>query len=516
MHCCVFGPFKYARLLSRSPIFVFILYFLFCPQNPPSLSSHLFPSHFISQLIDCKAFGYGSYRGLNLGFSSMALIDLQAMCAGKNGAYNREINCIVYQLIGRNYCSFRSSGMAFEPDRFKPKRSSLPAVQIVHSETSFKPCILAEQEMCFSMTSPQNPHTHSRTVKDAAHPEQLDSFMPIIPGLPDDVAMYCLALVPRSNFPNMGTVCKRWRSFIQSKEFMTVRKDAGRLEEWLYVLKGDAQGHGSHWEALGCAGEEHQLLPPMPGTAKAAFGVVVLDGKLLVIGGYSADSTSVFVSSDMYQYDSRLNSWGMLGKMNVARYDFACAEVDGMVYAVGGYGADGQSLSCAEVYDPEKNAWTLIESLRRPRWGCFACGFEGKLYVMGGRSSFTIGNSRFVDVYNPEKQAWCEMKNGCVMVTAHAVVGKKLFCMEWKNQRKLAIFDPEDNSWKMVPVPLTGSSRVGFRFGIFDGKLLLFSAEEEPGYRTLLYDPDAAPGKEWETSEIKPSGLCLCSVTIKA
>lgn len=202
--------------------------------------------------------------------------------------------------------------------------------------------------------------------------------------------------------------------------------------------------------------------------------------------------------------------------MNVARYDFACAEVDGLIYAVGGYGSDGDSLSSAEVYDPDNNEWTLIESLRRPRWGCFACSFEGKLYVMGGRSSFTIGNSRFVDVYNPECDSWYEMKNGCVMVTAHALLGKKLFCMEWKNQRKLAIFNPVDNSWQKIPVPLTGSSTIEFRFGILDGKLLLFALEEEPGYRTLLYDPDAPVGSEWQTSSLKPSGLCLCSVTIKA
>ena len=201
--------------------------------------------------------------------------------------------------------------------------------------------------------------------------------------------------------------------------------------------------------------------------------------------------------------------------MNVARYDFACAAVDGIVYVVGGYGIEGDNLSSAEVYDPETDKWTLIESLRRPRSGCFACGFDGKLYVMGGRSSFTIGNSRFVDVYNPKRHSWNEMKNGCVMVTAHAVVGKKLFCMEWKNQRKLSMFNPEDNSWKMVPVPLTGSSSIGFRFGIVDGKLLLFSLKNEPEYRTLLYDPNAAPGSEWKTSDIKPSGLCLCSVTIK-
>jgi len=201
--------------------------------------------------------------------------------------------------------------------------------------------------------------------------------------------------------------------------------------------------------------------------------------------------------------------------MNVARFDFACAEVNGVVYVAGGYGSDGDCLSSAEVYDPEKNEWTLIESLRSPRWGCFACGFEGKVYVMGGRSAFTIGHSKFVDIYSPEEHSWLEMKNGCVMVTAHAVIGKRLFCMEWKNQRKLQVFDLAANSWHNVAVPLAGSSAVGFRFGILDGKLLLFSMKEEPGYQTLIYDPEAEPGSEWQTTTLKPRS-CLCSVTIES
>ncbi|KAH8495496.1 hypothetical protein H0E87_018606 [Populus deltoides] len=338
----------------------------------------------------------------------------------------------------------------------------------------------------------------------------------ILPGLPDDVAKYCLALVPRRYLPAMGAVCKKWRSFLKTKEFITVRKLAGLLEEWLFVLTMDSEGKESHWVVLDCLGLKRQLLPPMPGSTKAGFGVVVLNGKLLVMAGYSVIEGTGTASADVYEYDCYLNSWSKLSSMNVARYDFACAEVNGKVYAAGGYGTDRDSLSSVEMYDPETGRWTLIESLRRPRWGCFACGFEGKLYVMGGRSTFTIGNSRFVEVYNPEKHTWCEMKNGRVMVTAHAVLGKKLFCMEWKNQRKLSIFNPGDNSWKTVAVPLAGNSIINFRFGILDGKLLLFSLEKEPGYRTLLYDPNASPGSEWCTSEIKPSARCLCCVTIKA
>ncbi|KAH7515505.1 F-box/kelch-repeat protein At1g67480 [Ziziphus jujuba] len=373
-----------------------------------------------------------------------------------------------------------------------------------------------EPNMCLSNSVKQDTPIHSKSYPSLTSQVTDDFDSPILPGLPDDVAKYCLALVPRSNFPSMGGVCKKWRSFIQSKEFITVRKLAGLLEEWLYILTMDDGGKESHWEVLDCLGNKHCLLPLMPGPVKFGFGVVVLNGKLLVMAGYSVINGTASASPDVYQYDSCLNSWKKLANMNIARYDFACAEVNGMVYVVGGYGMDGSSLSSAEVYNPDNDTWSLIESLRRPRWGCFACGFEGKLYVMGGRSSFTIGNSKFVDVYYPEKHSWCEMKNGCVMVTAHAVIGKKLFCMEWKNQRKLAIFNPDDNSWKMEQVPITGSSSIGFRFGILGEKLLMFSLQEEPGYSTLLYDPNAAPGSEWQTSDIKPTGSCLCCVTIKA
>ena len=96
--------------------------------------------------------------------------------------------------------------------------------------------------------------------------------------------------------------------------------------------------------------------------------------------------------------------------------------MNGLVYVVGGHGGDGESLSSAEVYDPETGVWTFIQSLRRPRWGCFASGFNGKLYVMGGRSNFTIGNSKLVDVYNPQCGSWCGSKNGVTVSVSRQMI----------------------------------------------------------------------------------------------
>lgn len=349
--------------------------------------------------------------------------------------------------------------------------------------------------------------------------EEEEYYCPILPGLPDDLAKYCLALVPRTCMSSMSNVCKQWRSFIQNKEFIVLRKEARKVEEWVYFLTVDEQGKRTQWEVSSFSGKEpnHRLLPPMPGPVKFGFGIAVFDGKLLVIAGYAMDeSKQEQVSSDVYQYDSRLDRWSMLANLNVGRREFACAEVGGLVYVAGGYGLHGESISSVEVYSPENKAWVLIQNLPRSRWSCFGCGVGEKLYVMGGRSRFTIGSSRYVDIYDPKNKTWCQNKNGCVMVTAYAVLGDKLFCMEWKDQRKIAVFDFSNNSWKKVSIPVMGNSCVKLCFGTFNGKLLLFSSNMEREYETLVYDPKAPTGLEWKSSASfkPPPRSCLRSVTI--
>lgn len=174
-----------------------------------------------------------------------------------------------------------------------------------------------ETNMYFSTLLAQNKSTCSKSNPRLAFKVADDIDSPILPGLPDDVAKFCIALVPRSSFPAMGAVCKRWRSFIKSKEFVTVRKLAGLLEEWLYVLTMDSEGKESHWEVLDFLGQRHKVLPPMPGPVKAGFGVVVLNGKLLVIAGCSVTDGTVSASADVYEYDCCLNRFVFLTDMGI-------------------------------------------------------------------------------------------------------------------------------------------------------------------------------------------------------
>lgn len=339
----------------------------------------------------------------------------------------------------------------------------------------------------------------------------------LIPGLPEDVAKLCLALVPRLDFPAMSCVSRSWKRLLQSKEFYLVRKGAGTLEEWLYALVEAPGTRTMCWQVLSPDCSKWKGLPPMPGPAKGKFGSVVVDGKLLVMGGsYEETTGSKAAAAEVLKYDSALNRWSKVASMHMARYEFACAVLGGRVYVAGGHGEDGKNLSSVEVYDLQKDEWTQVPSMKRARWGCIACGIEGKIYVMGGRSSFTIGNSRCIAVYDPSTGQWDELKNGCVMVLAHAVLDKKLYCIEWKNERKLVVYNPAENSWKNVPVPVTGSLSLGFCLCSLNGKLVLFPKRADPVCKTLIYDPNGARGVEWQTSAIRPLSSCMFCATITA
>jgi len=167
---------------------------------------------------------------------------------------------------------------------------------------------IKESNMCFTISPQQDMPCISKGSPQLRSKVASDSYVPLLPGLPDDVAKLCLSLVPRTNFPAMAAVSKQWRSFIQSEEFMTIRGQGGMLEEWMYMLTMDDEGK-SHWEVLDCLGNKPHVVPPMPSELKAGFGVVVLHGKLLVLAGCIVSEAGASATSDVYQYDSRLNRY---------------------------------------------------------------------------------------------------------------------------------------------------------------------------------------------------------------
>lgn len=74
---------------------------------------------------------------------------------------------------------------------------------------------------------------------------------PLIPGLPDDVALSCLLRLPVQSHSTCRAVCKRWHQLLGSKErFFTRRKELGFKDPWLFVFAFHKCTGKIQWQVL--------------------------------------------------------------------------------------------------------------------------------------------------------------------------------------------------------------------------------------------------------------------------
>ena len=70
--------------------------------------------------------------------------------------------------------------------------------------------------------------------------------------------------------------------------------------------------------------------------------------------------------------------------MPTPRAEVAVAELDGLLYVVGGFDQVGAPTATVEVYDPATDTRMAAAPLPRPRHHAAAAGLGGRLYVIGG------------------------------------------------------------------------------------------------------------------------------------
>lgn len=89
----------------------------------------------------------------------------------------------------------------------------------------------------------------------------------IIPGLPRDLALQCLARIPRVLHGHLRLVSKAWQEVVEGQEFVDTRRQMGVSEDWIYLHVGAAprldevQGgcRGGRWELVGGFSSWHAL-----------------------------------------------------------------------------------------------------------------------------------------------------------------------------------------------------------------------------------------------------------------
>ena len=136
--------------------------------------------------------------------------------------------------------------------------------------------------------------------------------------------------------------------------------------------------------------------------------LVLYKGLVCAIGG------SPSPSAECYNFTSKERSF--LASMKTARRDAAAVELNGELYVIGGatswhptftaifelYQDPYQNvveLDSVEKYNPATNSWVQVANLLERRMYHSAGVFNGKIYVIGGRSNV-------VEAYDPAKNVW--------------------------------------------------------------------------------------------------------------
>lgn len=291
----------------------------------------------------------------------------------------------------------------------------------------------------------------------------------ILPGLPDHLAMECLARVPLGSLTG---VSKTWQNIIYDPYFQSFRASIGRSKlDWVYTLV-QMQDKSFKWRAFDPLSSQWHDLPPTPhpmdfqllnpGCIGVSYSVqcVSTSSKLVMVAAVKAKKdgqprmTVEPALEHPYIFDTSTNSWKQGSPFSVPRKWCVCGVADEKVYVASGSGKDwSQELSkSAEFYNLENDKWERLQKLSTSKFSGEAMNAvlnNNKLYFVSGRGVF----SKDGVVYDLGTNSWLEMSPGlkwgwrgpCVSVNG------KFYLLETP-AGKLKVYVPERDEWDTIMV----------------------------------------------------------------
>lgn len=245
-------------------------------------------------------------------------------------------------------------------------------------------------------------------------------------------------------------------------------------------------------------------IAPIP-TPRQEVGVAAVEGRVYVVGGYDAQGRA---STVVEFFDTRLNEWRPGPPVPIPVHHPMVAAVGTKVYLAGGYTEPG-ALAFPNTYelDTDTLVWTRKADMPAPRGAGAAVGHNGKLYVLGGdRSGGTVAEAA---VFDPLTNSWAEF---APMPTPRnhfgaAVIRGRIYAVGGRPS-SLAVneaYDPLTNVW--TSRALMPTARSGIAVTALGNLLHVFGGEGNPASITgtfpqhQTYDPDL---DEWISLELMP------------
>ena len=163
---------------------------------------------------------------------------------------------------------------------------------------------------------------------------------------------------------------------------------------------------------------------------------VVLNESIYVLGGHHPDATQGGPMTDpgfsfCEVFDPRENAWKEIAPMPTPRFAFAAVVLNNKILALGGAGlrsAGFRNFDIVELYDPDIDKWSNAGfSLPSTAAGLGACVHNERLYIAGGKNESNV-EDRF-SYFDSAKNKWLELPhltNGRI-VMGTAIIGAVLY-----------------------------------------------------------------------------------------
>ncbi|XP_061354013.1 F-box/kelch-repeat protein OR23 [Gastrolobium bilobum] len=321
----------------------------------------------------------------------------------------------------------------------------------------------------------------------------------LIPGLPNDVAVMILSMVPYCHHGRLKGTCKSWRTVLSSKSFLS----SLRRNHLLCIFPQDPSiaspflfdPNAVAW----CPLPRMPCNPHVYGLCN--FVAVPLGPHLYVLGGSLFDTRSFPIdrpssTSSTFRFNFHDFSWEPRAPMLSPRGSFACAAIpsSGHILVAGGgsrhtmFAAAGTRIRSAERYDVRRDRWVAVDALPSFRAGCvgFVAGNGREFCVMGGYgASRTISGVFPVDEYyrdavvmELEDGTWREIRdvwgNGERVRVGKIVVSGDQDCpaVFMLDGNEILRYDMSSNRWLYESrVPRKAPYNSSFGFVVLDGEL---------------------------------------------
>lgn len=273
---------------------------------------------------------------------------------------------------------------------------------------------------------------------------------PILRGLPDDIALFCLARIPRKYHALLKCVSKRWRELVCSEEWHSYRQKHNLAETWIYSLCRDK------FEQLCCyvldtnewrrGWKPIQVLPTRT-LKRKGMGFEVLGKKIYLLGGcgWIEDATD-----EVYCYDATSNNWSEAAPLSTPRCYFSCETLGDKIFAIGGLGSKSSDPHSWDTYDSHTKCWeshvdpNIIPDIED------SVVVDGKIYIRCGSSA--VSSHVYAVVYEPSNGTWQHADVDLVSGWRGpaVVIGGTLYVLDQSSGTKLMMWQKDIREWVAV------------------------------------------------------------------